>query len=123
MVQCQLPDLGVEDREIWRVRCRLRAAKHVGGPRQQVLFPFRDLGGMHAKLSRQLRLGFVALERGEGHLGLESWCVIPSHPFHALAPLVRHPSGVLVEQGYHLTHCPNFRGPLSRMCRSATYPP
>jgi len=75
-------------------------------------FHIRDLGGVHAKLCRQLRQRLVALERGEGHLGLECRTVIASRSLHHRAPLVRHPSWASVKQGYHLAHCPNFRDPL-----------
>ena len=57
MLQRQRPDLGVEDREIRRVRRGRRAAKHIAGPHQHMRRPFRDLGGMHAKLCRQGLLG------------------------------------------------------------------
>ena len=35
---------------------------------------------VHLKVLRQLRQCLVALNRGHGHLGLESWGVIPSRP-------------------------------------------
>ena len=106
----------MEDLEIWCVRRGFhRTAKHVGGPRQQVLLLFCDLGGMHAKLCRQLRQRLLAFDRGEGHLRLEGRPVIASRSLHRLAPLVRPPSGASVTQGYHLAHCPNFWGPLSRV--------
>ena len=103
----------MEDLEIRRVRRGLRAANHVGGPCQQVLLPFRDLGGMHAKLCRQLRQCLLVLDRGNGHLCLECRPVIPSRSLHRLAFLVRSFSGASVKQGYHLSYCPNFWGPLS----------
>src|SRR4029077_11678150 len=112
ILQRQLPDLGVEDLEIWRVRRGLcRTAKHIDGPRQQMLLPFRDLGGMHAKLCRQLRQRLIAFDRGEGHLSLEGRPVIASRSLHRLAPLVRPLSGASIKQGYHLAHCPNFWAP------------
>src|SRR5437879_13173891 len=75
---------------------------------------------MHAKLGRQLRQRLVALDRGECYLCLECCPMIPSRSLHRLAPLVRPPSGASVMPGYHLSHCPNFRGPFSRSCcRSA----
>ena len=43
---------GVHPTQIRHVGRGLRAAKHIDGPRQQVLLPFCDLGGMHAKLFR-----------------------------------------------------------------------
>ena len=92
-LQRQLPDLGMEDLEIRWVQLVGRAAKHVDGPRQRVRLLFRYLGGLHAKLCRQLRQRLVALERGEGHLSLECRTVIASRALHRLAPLVRHPSG------------------------------
>ena len=89
----------MEDREIGRIRRGLRTAKHVNGPRQQVRRSFRNLGGMHAKLYRQLRLR------------LDSRPVIASCSLHRLAPQVRPPSGASVKQGYHLAHCPNSGAP------------
>jgi hypothetical protein len=47
----QLPDLGVEDFEIRGVRLGFQAAKHLDGPRQQGLLPFRDCAGSAAFLS------------------------------------------------------------------------
>ena len=55
MLQRQLPDLGVEGLEIRRIRRRLGSAKHVRRPRQQVLLPFGDLGGMDVKLLGSIR--------------------------------------------------------------------
>jgi hypothetical protein len=65
---------------------------------------------MNIKLFRQLRQCLVALDRGQGHFGFESRCVIPSRPSHALAPLFAALRAAWVEQGYHLTDCPNCRG-------------
>src|ERR1051325_6751033 len=67
---------------------------------------------MHPKVLGQLHHRFVALERLEGHPGLEVGPMIPSCAFHRLAPLIDHPSVASVAQGYHLAHCPNFRDPL-----------
>jgi len=41
----------------------------------------------------------------KGHFGLESGCVIPSRPSHALPPLFAVFSTAWVEQGYH-SGCP-----------------
>jgi hypothetical protein len=60
MLQCQLPDLGLEALEIRLVRHVFRAAKHVGCSRQRL----------------------IALERGECHLGLDCHPVIPSSALH-----------------------------------------
>ena len=54
MLQGQLANLGVKDRKVGHIRRSLCIAKYDDGPRQQVLFPFRDLGGMQAKWCRQL---------------------------------------------------------------------
>jgi hypothetical protein len=35
----------------------------------------------------QFRQCLVSWNRDQGHLSLESWCVIPSRPFHARALL------------------------------------
>ena len=111
--QRELPNLCVEDLEIWHVRRGLHAAKHVDDPRQHVQLLVHNLGGVHAKLCRQLRQHLAALERGESHLRIECRPMIASGSLHRLAPLVRPPSGASVKQGYHLAHCQNFLGPLS----------
>lgn len=112
MLQRQLADLGVEGLQIRCVRPRVRSAKDVSGPREQLLLPFGDLGGMHAEMLSQFRQRFVAFDRGSGHLGLEGRPVIASRSLHRLAPLVGHHPVASVKPGYHLPHCPNFRGPL-----------
>ena len=45
ILQRQLPDLRVEGLEIRRVRRGFVATKYVSGSCQQLLLPFRDLGG------------------------------------------------------------------------------
>ena len=65
-----------------------------------------------------LRQCLVTLYRGQGHLGLESWCVISSRPSQALAPLFAVTSTAWVEQGYHVSDCPNVR---DHLCRRARY--
>ena len=44
----------MKDRKVTHIRRSLHTAAYVDGPRQQVLFSFRDLGGMYGKWSRQL---------------------------------------------------------------------
>ena len=101
MLQCQRPNLGMEDREIRRVRLVSRAAQYVGDPLQHRPRPFGDLGGMHAKLFRSLRQRLVALAGRQGHLGLECRPVMASRALHRRAPLVRHSLVASVKQGYH----------------------
>ena len=112
MLQRQLPDLRVEDLEIRHIWIRRRAAEHISGPRQQLLLPFGDLGGVHAELLCQFCERLVARDGRQRHLGLEGRSVNPSGSLHRLASLVRHHPMALVKPGYHLAHCPNFRGPL-----------
>jgi hypothetical protein len=45
--------------------------------------------------------------------------VIPSRSLHRLAPLVCPHLVAFVKQGYHLSHCPNFRPPPHRLLRNA----
>ena len=112
MLQCELSDLCVEDLEIWHVWLVGRATKHVGDSFQHMPFPFRDLAGMYANVCGQLRQCLAAFDGRSGHLGLKGCPVIASRSLHRLAPLVRPPSGASGKPGYHLAHCPNFRGPL-----------
>ena len=63
MLQGQLADLRVENREIRHVRRRCGAAKHVRGPRKQLRLPVGDLGGMDAKVLGQFGQRFVAFDR------------------------------------------------------------
>ena len=86
MLQRQLPDLRVEDLEIRHVRHRFAPAKHVSGPRQQLLLPFCDLGGMDAKLLGQFCQRLVTLARRSGYLSLECRSMIASRSLHHLAP-------------------------------------
>ena len=67
---------------------------------------------MGAKVLGQFGHRLAAFDRGQCYLRLEGRPVIASRSFHRLAPLVRHHPVALVKQGYHLSHCPNFRGPL-----------
>lgn len=83
----------MKDIEIGHLGCGIRATNHVASPRQQVLFPFRDLGGMHAKLCPQLRQRLVALDRGEGDRCLNCRTMIVSRSLYRLAPLVSPPFG------------------------------
>ncbi len=106
--------------EIWCVRRRFGATKHVSGPRQQLLLPFGDLGGMDPKLLSQFGQRLVTFDRGQRHLRLEGRSVIPSRSFHCLAPLVDHLAVALVKPGYHLSYCPNFRSPLCLNALSET---
>lgn len=50
--------------------------------------------------------------RYRSRLGLEIRCVISYHPFHAPAPLFAVTLTAGVEQGFHLTDCPNLRSHL-----------
>ena len=67
---------------------------------------------MDAKVLGQFGQRLAAFDRGQCHLRLEGGPVIASRSLHRLAPLVRHHPVALVKQGYHLSHCPNFRDPL-----------
>ena len=101
----------MEGREIRRVRRRVGPPNYVRGPRQQLLLPVGDLGGMDANVLGQFGQRLVAVDRGQRHLSLEGRPVIPSRSLHRLAPLVRHSSVASVKPGSHLSHCPNFRAP------------
>jgi hypothetical protein len=112
MLQGQLADLGVERFEIGHVCRRRGSAKHIRRSRQQLLFPFSNLGGMNMKLLGYFGPRLVAFDRGHCHLSLEGGPVIAARSLHRRAPLVRHPLVASVKQGDHLAHCPNFRSPL-----------
>ena len=98
--------------EIRRLCGSLRSAKHVYSSRQQLLFPFRNLGGMDTEVLSQFSERLVAFDRGQGHLRREGRSMIPSRSFHCLAPLIHHHLVAFVKPGYHLAHCPNLRSPL-----------
>ncbi len=112
MLPHQLADFGVQRLEIRRLRRRLRPAKDLCCPRQQLLLPFGDLGRVDAELLSQFGQRLVAFDRGQRHLCRKGPSVIPSRSFYRLAPLVRHQLVTLVKPGYHLSYCPNFRSPL-----------
>ena len=77
----------MEDLEVGCVqRGFRRTAKHVDGPRQQLLLPFRDLCGMHTKLCGQIRQRLLAFDRSERHLCLEGCPMIAPRSLHRLAP-------------------------------------
>ena len=105
----------MEGFEIWHLRRRFGSAKYVRGPRQQLLLPLGDLGGMDANMLGSFGQGLVAFDRGQCHLRFERCPVIASRSLHGRAPLVRHPLVASVKPGYHLAHCPNFRSPLSTL--------
>ena len=77
------------------------------------LLPFGDLGGMDANVLSSFGHGLVAFDRSQGHLRVERCPVIASRALHGRAPLVRHLLVASVKPGSHLSHCPNFRSPLS----------
>lgn len=82
---------------------------------------------MDPELLSQFRQRFVAFDRRQRHLRLKRGPVIPSCSLHCLAPLVRHLLVASVKPGYHLAHCPNFRGPLCELLEciwsQGSYPP
>ncbi len=102
----------MEGLEIWHVCWRRGPTKDIGDPCQQLLLPFGNLRGMDLKLFRSCGQRLVAFDRRQRHVGLKGRSVIPSRPLHRLPPLVRHQMMAWVKPGYHLPHCPIFRGPL-----------
>jgi hypothetical protein len=85
----QLADLGVEFLHVrpGGFAPLRRRGEHVAGPLLELALPLGDLVGMDFKLFRQLRQGLVALERRQGHLGLEGRRVVSSRSFHLCSPV------------------------------------
>ena len=89
-----------------------RGGEELQRPLQELGLPLRDLVGVDVELLRELGKGSIPFQGGQGHLGLERGRVIPSRPFHGLLSLWDGDASRPVEQSFHLTACPIFRGRL-----------
>ena len=106
--QIQRTQLGEERRSSTTATHRSGRIRQQPCPRNRERY-----SGVDAELLGQFGQGLIPFDRSQRHLCFKGGSVIPSRVSHCLAPLCRHLPVALVKPGYHLSHCPIFRSPLS----------
>src|ERR1044072_7563218 len=81
VLQCQLPDLGMQSLQVdHRFTASGSAIEHTGGALQKLRFPLRNLVRMNVEALRKVRQRHLALQRRQRHSRLENRCVVPPCP-------------------------------------------
>src|SRR5271156_2423405 len=76
VLQCQLPDLGMQSLQVdSRFTTSGSAIEHTGGALQKLRFPLRDLTRMNVKSLRKVRQRHLALQRRQRQFRLKGCCV------------------------------------------------